>query len=460
MPRAAHPHDGAPARRWQRISVVVLVAVVLPSVLVLLVVWQSPEFSPYDEPAHADYLRRIERGELPRIGDKMLEETVREIQCRTVQGRVNAPCGLPSYEPEIIGAQGYQYEAQQPPLYYVVTAGLRQVARIGPADGFVTSARVTGAAWMSAGLVVFFLACRRLRCRWWPTVVVTALLAISPTVVYQSATVNNDAVALLSGSVALLMFALLRQSVDRRAVLVWSVVAVLLVLLKPTGLIAVGVASAALCLDAALDRRLDRRRALSFAIPTLAGLVAYVGWGRVRDARGIVDYQVVLDALLGFKQVDSFPLDDVVASVTRMFRAYASGGIPTSPPYVAETAMVVMLALLAAAMVVLWAPRGGDAMQRVGGVALLALLATGPAITVLFYLDYSIEGGPTSRYGISLLPLLGVAAASTYRTKRALVALSVAGLIVLIALTVAIWTATPPGDEAASMVSPALTAFS
>ena len=87
------PTDG-PRSRWIRLAVVALVALVVPAVLVSLTVLRHPTFSRLDEPAHSDYLRRIEDGEVPRVGDKMLEQTVEDIQCRTVGGRRNAPCGL------------------------------------------------------------------------------------------------------------------------------------------------------------------------------------------------------------------------------------------------------------------------------------------------------------------------------------------------------------------------------
>jgi hypothetical protein len=427
----------APTNRWVRLAVVLFVAVALPSTLVALVAVNSPEFSALDEPVHSDYLRRVEQGQVPRMGDKVLEATARDVQCRTVQGRTNEPCELPRHDPELLGAEGYQYQAQHPPLYYAVTALLRQVARLGPADDFVTTARLTGMAWLSAGLLVFWGAARRLGCRFWPTALLTALLGLSPGVVYQSATINNDAAAILTGSAALLMFAQLRRGASARAVAGWTTVAVALVLVKPTGVISIAAACVALVVDATIDRRLTGRRSVPFAVPLIGGLMAYGGWSVVREARGYVDYAVVLEALLSFKMTDEFPLDDLVANVTRLIMSYSSGGLPISPPFVSGPAFLITFALVAAGLVPLVAARGGDAAQRVGSLGLLALVTGGPAFTVLFYLDYSIEGGPSPRYGLSLLPLLAVAAASTYRTRRALAVLSVLGLLALGALLIA-----------------------
>ena len=421
----------APRSRWVRAAVVLLVAVVVPAVLVSVTVVRHPAFSRLDEYAHSDYLRRIEQGEVPRVGEKMLEETVEDVQCRTVQGNRNAPCGLDHYSTELLGANGYQYEAQQPPLYYALSALLRQPARIGPADDFVATARLTGVVWLSAGLLVFFLACRRLGCGWWAAVVVTLLLGIGPGVLYQSATINNDAAGILTGSLALLMFALLRERVTAGALALWSGVAVALVLVKPTGVIAVAAACGGLMMDALADRRLSWGSAVRYAAPLAAGVVTYGAWSAVRDARAIVDYDVVLEALLSFKMVDHLPLADVGGAYTRLLGAYAPGALPISPDYVVAPGAVLMTIIAASAVASLWSVRGGEPAQRLAGVALVALIVGGPAFTLLFYFDYSVEGGPTSRYGLSLLPLLFAGAAAVFRTRRGLLVLAVCGLALL-----------------------------
>lgn len=428
-----------PPRRVLQVLLVLLTAVVLPALMTTLVAVKSPELSVLDEAAHLDYLRRVEQGEIPRIGDRMLPESVRDVQCRTVQGRTNAPCGLPleEYRPNLLGADGYAYEAQQPPLYYVVTGLARQVVRLGPSDDFVLTARLTGVGWLVAGLLVFWAAARRLGLGWWPTAAVAALMAVSPGILYQTATVNNDAAAVLTGSLALLLFAQLRDDASTARIILWGAVGAFLVLLKPIGVVGLAAASAGLLLDALLDRRLHLRWALARCVPLLVGLVTYVAWGQVRDARAVVDYDVVLRALLSFKMVDDLPLDDIVASASRFVTAY---GTPTAvaPPFVTAPAALVVYALVGAAMAGLWLPRWGSALQRLGLVSMLVLVLGGPAFTTLFYLDYSVEGGPTSRYGLSLVPLLAAAAASTYRTRRAMVVLGSLLLMVLIPSLVAL----------------------
>jgi hypothetical protein len=428
----------APQALWVRIVSLAAVAVVVPALLVSLVIVRYPAYSVLDEAPHADYLRRIEDLEVPRVGDRLLQETVADAQCRTIGGRRAQPCGLPEYDPGIMGAQGYQYEAQQPPLYYAITALLRQAARIGPVDSFLVSARLTGIVWLVAGLLVFFAACRRLGCAWWPSILVTLLLGVGPGVLYQSATVNNDAAAILTGSLALFMFAQLRDRVTTTAVVVWSVVAVALVMVKPTGVVAIGTACAALIVDALIDRRLTRRLAVAFVAPVLVGLVAYVGWSAIREGRATVDYDVVLRALLGFKLTDDVPLDDVSHSIGRLLGSYTPAGLPIIPPYVQAPALVVTWPFIAAAFTVFWVRRGGEVAQRLASVALLALLVGGPAFTLLFYFDYSVEDGPNPRYGLSLLPLLFVGGAATYRTRRGLAMFAALAVLLLGPLVFAI----------------------
>jgi hypothetical protein len=404
-----------------------MAAVVVPGLLLVVVVVRNPTYSPLDEHAHSDYVRRVEDGEVPRVGDRVLQETVADVQCRTTHGRRAAPCGLPEYDVAIVGASGFQYEAQQPPVYYAVTAALRQVTRIGPVDSFLVSARLTGVAWLVGGLLTFFVACRRLGCGWWPTATATVLLGIGPGVLYQGATVNNDAAAILTGSLALLMFAHLREGIGARRLTVWAAVAVALVMVKPTGIVAVGVAGGALLFDAIVDRRLDRRHAIAFLVPVLAGLVAYGAWSSIRAARATVDYDVVLEALLHFKMTDEVPWEDLPRTLTRLLDAYAPIGVPINPPWVQSPATLVMAAFTAVGASALWVARGGAMVQRLAGVALLGLLLGGPAFTVLFYVDYSVEGGPAPRYGLSLLPLVFVGGAWTFRTRRSLIVLLALG---------------------------------
>jgi hypothetical protein len=434
LPASAEPSErlvADPRSLTVKVLLVVVTAVVLPTVMVTLVAVKSPELSRLDEPVHLDYLRRVGQGEIPRVGDFVLPESIRDAQCRSVGGHRSAPCdlSLESYTPGMLGASGYQYEAQQPPLYYAVTALARQVVRLGPSDDFVLTARLTGVGWLVVGLLLFWSAARRLGLGWWPTAAVAALISLSPNILYQAATVNNDAAAVLTGAAALLLFADLRARPTVARASAWSAVAVALVLIKPTGVVAVAAVCGALLLDALIAGRLRPRLAGVALLPLAAGLLTYLAWGQVRDARATVDYDVVLDALLSFKMVDGLPVGDVVATVTRLLHAYATP-TPVTPSFVTNPATLVVYALVAASLASLWLPRWGSAPQRLGLTALVLLVLGGPAFTLLFYLDYSVEGGPHSRYGLSLIPLVGAAAAATYRTRRGLALLG--GLVALV----------------------------
>ena len=42
----------------------------------------NPKFSPIDEGAHFDYVNRVSKGELPRLGERLTQTTLRELACR------------------------------------------------------------------------------------------------------------------------------------------------------------------------------------------------------------------------------------------------------------------------------------------------------------------------------------------------------------------------------------------
>ena len=131
--------DG-PAARWVRVALVVAVAVGLPLALVVLVIVRNPELSALDEQAHLDYVRRIEQLEIPRVGEKVLDETVRDAQCRTIQGARTAPCDLedrPRWRRRQRALQGPEEAVHQPTLDRV----LRRVLVVGVAGRDVGGGR-------------------------------------------------------------------------------------------------------------------------------------------------------------------------------------------------------------------------------------------------------------------------------------------------------------------------------
>ena len=137
-------------RRW---FPVILVCVIAPLVLVASIVQRYTVFSPIDEAAHFDYVQRLPGSGIPVMGDTMLQSSLEIIACRgsDLPGLVLPKCGTNEVKPEAFPGQGLQYEAQQPPLYYLTAAPLAWVAarslvlaRLAPPDLSVFSGSSLG----------------------------------------------------------------------------------------------------------------------------------------------------------------------------------------------------------------------------------------------------------------------------------------------------------------------------
>ena len=86
----------------------------------------------------------------------------------------------------------------------------------------------------------------------------------------------------------------------------WSGLAWLAVWTKPQ----IVLAFAAMGLTAVLRRERAGWRPVRddlWLLPVVVGALSYLAWSALVDARAMVDPDIVLDALLGFKQVDQFP---------------------------------------------------------------------------------------------------------------------------------------------------------
>lgn len=423
-------------RAWrdQRASLLVLVLVVLVGAgAVVAVAVRFPDRSVYDEAAHVDYVRRAERLEVPRLGDRLSPQTVDVLVCR--DGREG--CAAAAEGPAQLGADGYQYQAQQPPLYYLVTAALRRLVALGPSGDLLLTSRLTGAAWLGIGLAVLWTALLRLRVR--PAALATILVValVSPAGLYHSSTVTNDAALLLLGSLALHYLLDAAGPASGARVASWSAVAAAAVWTKPQ----IVLAFAAMGLAAALRRDRPGRRPVSddlWALPVVVGGLAYLAWSAVASARSTVDSDVVYDALLGFKQTDAFPVEDALAQLDGLVGAYL-GPTPLTTGFVAGVAALVLYVIVASDLRAVLERGRATFVGTAAGVSLLATVLAGPAFTALFFLEWEVGGGPSPRYGLVLLPgmLLGLVDVTRHRGGRTLVQVLAAALAVALLALIA-----------------------
>jgi hypothetical protein len=219
-----------------------LVCVVLPFLMVLSVVDRHPKFSPIDEAAHWDYVRRLPSDGIPSFGDRLLKSTLRELACREtrLEGLVVLPCDAPRLPFDRFPGGAYQYEAQQPPIYYALTAPIAKVVTKFTGVGEVGGTRIVGALWLTAGLLLMWHTSRLLTIDRLPMLGVTLAIGLAPLVVYYSSIVSNDSAGILSGALACWVGALtyVRQ---RSYVLLALAVGVVLALVKTSSAVPAGV---------------------------------------------------------------------------------------------------------------------------------------------------------------------------------------------------------------------------
>ncbi len=101
-----------------------------------------------------------------------------------------------------------QYEAQQPPVYYAVTVPMRFVAVDVFGMGDVGGTRATGIVWLCAGLLAMWMAGRVVGLRPLAIGAAVLLLGSAPLVVYQEASISNDAASIFAGASVFLLAAL------------------------------------------------------------------------------------------------------------------------------------------------------------------------------------------------------------------------------------------------------------
>ena len=179
------------------LAVALFVCVVAPITLAALQIDANPKFSPLDEVAHFDYVDRVAQGEVPRQGQRLLKSTLHEVACRKValEGVNTPPCATRDLEYEQFSAT-YQYEAQQPPTYYVLTLPVRWVMKDVFGLAKLDATRAVSVLLLVFGLLLTWAAGRIMGIAPLALGGALLLLAVAPTVVYSAGTVSNDATAI------------------------------------------------------------------------------------------------------------------------------------------------------------------------------------------------------------------------------------------------------------------------
>jgi hypothetical protein len=434
-----------PTRR--ALSLALLVCLVAPAALIAAHIHENREFSPIDEAAHWDYVTRIANGGFPRLGERLQNSTLRVLSCRktALSEPVAPPCSQRNLRPDQFAGGGYQYEAQQPPVYYAVTVPMRWVAmdifRMGDVDG----TRSTGIVWLCLGLFILWTAGRVVGLRPNAIAAVVLMLGSAPLVVYQTSTVSNGAASIFAGSVVLLLAALAWRNPGRWRVPVLALGGFVAVGIAEPNVLAVFVASAMFGVLGILDYSSSTRRvAKSFhdffgawwpagGALLLGGLVSATTW--IAISRGLATINPKDLPPFGILRTGSRGLPQIAREAVLMlgpvtdsyntYRPTVSAAAINLGPVVDE---MLRTLLLAGGLAGLFVHRR-RLYHWMGILSVASLYLGGFLLGVGLWLNYDIDPGLSGRYGMSLGPFLALGLVAAIRGRWALRVLWTVALI-------------------------------
>lgn len=413
-------------------------------VLVALHVRAYPPASPIDEMQHIDYVLKAGDFEIPREGDRIGQAAMAEVACRGIDfsGIVLPPCGLDSYDPNDFPESGFNTAAGQWPIYYSITGvASRVVSELPGIESQVTAARLMGGLWLGAAMVLIWYLLAMFGVPRPQRAVMSALTMTTPLVVFHSSTLNADALLLLSGAIA----AIATLNFEHGRLRWWwlSAVYLALVVTEPTNLLACGVGTGYLVLRVTTrnDETTVRRAVPVVLLGVLLVQRAELGdrfrsvlWPNDTSGRATgTPRQINIE-----RAVDGVSLDRLFGQVNAVFTPVRRTYLPDH----FDESVVVMLmrfsnwllvGLLFAAAFVFVRQHSTTLLTR---LTIAALMLAGPLYT-WYYAYFSNVDFPTpSRFGLPLLALTVVVAATAIRTRAALVAsASVAGAVALATVT-------------------------
>jgi hypothetical protein len=410
------------------VALALFVCVVAPAVLVTMQIDANPKFSPIDEAAHFDYVERVANGEVPRQGERLTEATLRELACRrTDLPSLRAPpCDTPVLTVQMFSAT-YQYEAQQPPTYYAITAAMRWVVQtVLGIDSRLDATRATGIVWLIVGLLLLWAAGRVMGIDPLPLGAALLLGVVAPVVLYGTATVTNDVTAFGAAGLVALVAALAYRR-DGPRVWLWLFLAGFVAAAFKTSNMFAVVSVAGLFGVAWLTER-DTRWLRNGVALLAGGVLAALIWSVFHRSLALIDLtdEPTFDALRGAPRT----LGLVIREAVELFRPLTglSGGfVRLSPdtldqnvqaPFYAALTFLLMGAGVSGLFVA--ARRWSHVLGLIG---VTALYVGGVVFGIGLMITYDIDPGLSGRYALSLgaLLLLVLAASLSGRwTQRAL----------------------------------------
>ena len=393
-------------------------------------------FSPIDELRHLDYAIRISHGELPKLGDKITQEAMKEEACRGIDltGWADPPCDTTRFRPVDFRDDGWQTASPHPPTYYAVAGVTARVLRkIGITGSLVDGARLISGLFLAAGLMMTFFAGRLHAIRTAPLLATLTLVPIVQSVLHSSSIVTPDSMSIFVG--ALLLAALAKWHQHKLSLRVLCVVAAFAGFTKITNVLITTVVGLALLFWSLnrSDEQSQRRSHLvaGIAVP-LASYVAAFSWLTFDRLRATIDPSVVPQNIqLRYDGIPPFShllQPSVLLNWLPPIESYDPLRF-TNFEVMSFRALTINL-LLGGLLVVALRFRQENRLSVLAGFTFMVAIVGSPLFVAATAATSSVLVNPAGRYGLTLLPVFVLALAGSVRGRIPTLSLGVLAAVV------------------------------
>ena len=407
----------------------------------LLVLWSThsnfPKFSPIDEGAHYDYVERIYSDGVPIMGELMLPSSLNDIACYGVglDGLVLPACNSVAVTAQNFPGGALQYEAQQPPLYYLYVATIAPVLEF-LGLGSLGSMRLSGVFLLILSNFLILLSARAIRVPMFLIAPVLLAVNFSPVVAYHQTVVSNDAAILPIAS--LITYLILRtQAGSRDSIYWWIGLGLVGGFTKGTVLILCGIA-----LLFSLSWSFTKVKSTSFSVlrqsvfgdllvqRTFALLISAFfasGFWAVfvsRTTQVPLDTLAPFEVLRGGKVTIQLIMNQALVGLRPLTQSFAPfNGVDRDLISVVNFFVDFSLLFACAAGIFLVSRTWWSVT---GPLILLGQYLGTIALGISFWLTYNINPGLSSRYGLSVVPLMVLVLCAGIQRKYTKIGVSMA----------------------------------
>ena len=394
-----------------------LIAFLLAFIPAFIHIVQYTKFSPIDELRHLDYALQITSGHVPKLGDKLRQDTMREEACRGIDYQwLSPPCDSLKFKPAAFRDYGYQTASPHPPLYYILSGISGRTFRdLGIFNGTLVGARLMSALLFGLGFVATFAAGRQLGVRSFPLLAGLGMLLTMPGALHSASIVTPDSFAMLAGGGALLSAILWKKNLLSTRWLI--VVGGLVGLTKLTNLVMLLAVVAWLVVDALVQKRNDQKFLSLTKAPALmfsAGALTSGAWIFSERMRATISPDIVPQNISlkfnGIPPLKHLLNPEVLLTWFPPGRSFDSARFFNQ--YVSLMRSLVFPLLIGAIIVSALRVQKGNDIASLSLFAGLAGLVGAPVFVLGTAISAGILIGAEGRYAVCLLPVYVIAVAS------------------------------------------------